>query len=350
MRTWTCLLACLLPMTTAASARADAASVDRPVEVPLQALSPLATNEEVMRRTFPPTSLDRVAQVQAAGGDVPSGQAIDPVDETLELFVPPLPPGGRYGLLVYVMPGDSLRMPEDWPEVFAREGFIYVSALRSSNDASVQGRRLPLALHAVEHVRARYPVDPERVYVGGFSGGARMAQWLATAWPDVFRGAALTGGSLQVGEHTYGLPPRALALSFLRERRLVFATGSDDALNGGIDRRNRKVLQALCFQGYTHVPQLRTGHWLPSAAGIGRVLQALQQPVESSPAFDRCLATLDDDIAARLARVQALVEAGKMQDAGEALGDMEDRYGGLAEDRALPLARRIAAARPGGAE
>lgn len=325
------------------AASACLAAPTTPRIVPLESLSPLASTPEIVRRTFSPTSQDRLHQVQAKTGKTPPEYSIDPAKEELELFVPPLPESGRYGLLVFIMPAPIL-MPEDWRRPLSRAGYILVSAQRSGNSQSVQGRRIPLALHAYEHVNSRYPIDPSRVFIGGFSGGSRMAQWTAMAYPDVFRGAMLVGGSLQIGEYEVIFPPRDLALKFLSSSKLVFATGSEDALNGGIDRRNRKVLESLCFQGYVRVAQMRLGHWLPSGGGLARVLAELEKPVVTGPGFEECVQGLDADIERRLGEVEALVAAGRMSEAGIVLGRMEDRYGGLAGDRAVPLARIISQA------
>lgn len=335
-----------LPLHTAffvLAAPACLAASPAPRLVPLESLSPLATTAEIVRRTFSPTSQDRLRQVQAKTGKMPPEHSIDPAQEELELFVPPLPADGRYGLLVWIMPG-PIPMPEDWRQPLERAGFIFVSAQRSGNDQSVFERRIPLALHGYEHVRTRYPIDPERVFIGGFSGGSRMAQLTAMSYPEVFRGAMLVGGSLKIGEYQVVLPPRDLALKFLSSTRLVFATGSDDGLNGGIDRRNRKVLQSLCFQGYSHMPQLRLGHWLPTGGGLARVLGELQKPLPVSDKFDGCVRDLDADIDRRLADVETMMGAGRMREAGISLGEMEDHYGGLAGERAVPLARTISQA------
>ena len=319
------------------------AASPEPRIVPLESLSPLATTTEIVRRTFSPTSQDRLRQAQAKTRKTPPEHTIDPTKEELELFVPALPESGRYGLLVFIMPAPIV-MPEDWRLPLERAGMIFVSAQRSGNSQSVFERRIPLALHAYEHVRSRYPVDPGRVFIGGFSGGSRMAQYTAMAYPEVFRGAMLVGGSLKIGEYQVVLPPRDVALKFLSSTKLVFATGSEDGLNGGIDRRNRKVLESLCFQGYSRVAQMRLGHWLPTGGGLARVLAELEKPVVPDPGFDACVQALDADIEQRLAAVEAMMASGRMREAGIALGEMEDHYGGLAGDRAVPLARTISQA------
>jgi dienelactone hydrolase len=56
--------------------------------------------------------------------------------------------------------------------------------------------RMGLALDAAHNVRARYDVDPGRVYIAGYSGGAGCAADLVRAYPDVFSGVfCIDGGS-----------------------------------------------------------------------------------------------------------------------------------------------------------
>ena len=70
-------------------------------------------------------------------------------------------------------------------------------------------------------MRARYPIDPKRVYVGGLSGGSRAAEMTALAYPDVFRGALLNAGSDPIGgEAGIYLPPAELFRRF-QETKLV---------------------------------------------------------------------------------------------------------------------------------
>src|SRR5207302_469453 len=89
-------------------------------------------------------------------------------------------------------------------------------------------RREPLALLAAHNLMRRYPVDPERVYVGGFSGGARVAMRLALGYPDLFRGAILNAGSDPIGGAEIPLPPRELFMRFQSSTRIVYVTGERD--------------------------------------------------------------------------------------------------------------------------
>jgi len=87
-----------------------------------------------------------------------------------------------------------------------------VTAANSGNDAPTIDRREPLALLAAHNTMKQYPVDPQQVYIGGFSGGARVALRLALAYPDVFHGALLNAGSDRYSTHPFHLSLAKLGL------------------------------------------------------------------------------------------------------------------------------------------
>ena len=76
---------------------------------------------------------------------------------------------------------------------------LVVSAAHSGNDEATFARREPLALLAAHNIRKQYPVDSDRIYIAGFSGGSRIALRLALGYPDVFRGVILNAGSAPIG-------------------------------------------------------------------------------------------------------------------------------------------------------
>jgi pimeloyl-ACP methyl ester carboxylesterase len=100
---------------------------------------------------------------------------------------------------------------------------IFVTAAQSDNEADVLNRPEPLALLAAHNIMQRYPVDPQQVYVGGFSGGARMALRLARAFPDLFHGALLNASSDPIGNAQIPLPPQELLFQFQESTRIVYA-------------------------------------------------------------------------------------------------------------------------------
>ena len=71
-----------------------------------------------------------------------------------------------------------------------------------------------------------YSLDPARVYIGGFSGGAHVATMVATGKPELFKGGIFVGGAVAWGDE---LPP---SIDEVRKNPYVFIAGSNDvALN-----------------------------------------------------------------------------------------------------------------------
>ncbi|HEY2276505.1 MAG TPA: PHB depolymerase family esterase [Steroidobacteraceae bacterium] len=159
------------------------------------AYSPLSASAEIVRRLLSPLAAAEVQRSLASSSERLSEQSIDLETERFVLYVPAHAPADGYALLAFVPPWDEAQLPHGWAPVLDRYGVIFVSAAHSGNSADVIGRREPLALLAAWNVMQRYRVDPQRVYVGGFSGGSRVALRLGLAYPDLFRGALLNAGS-----------------------------------------------------------------------------------------------------------------------------------------------------------
>ena len=153
-------------------------------------------NREILRRMLTPLAFAQMEKVVARSGKSLQTQPLDLKDERFTVYVPatPPPPAG-YGLLVFVPPWDDARLPDGWSSILDARGIVFVTAAQSGNEQGVVNRRAPLALLAEENTVRRYRIDPARIYVGGFSGGSRVAMRLALAYPDIFTGASGKTGS-----------------------------------------------------------------------------------------------------------------------------------------------------------
>jgi predicted esterase len=245
--------------------------------------------------------------------------------------------------MVFVWPADDIQVPADWWKVLRDRHMIYVASRRSGNTENIFDRRVPLALHGYEYVRNKYNVDPERVYIGGFSGGSRTAQRVAMAYPDVFRGAFLVGGSDTLGgESGFTLPSEEISRTLQKRTRFIFSTGGDDSVNRAKDARTRKNLEALCMQGVRVVPQNGVEHWVPNGRGFIRVLNELERTISQIEDAEACDENLRKFIDEGLASVEQKIEDGDLKMAGELLGQLDAQYGGLATPKSVALARSIA--------
>lgn len=317
----------------------DAAATTR-----FDAYGPLSRNTEMMRRLLSPLTARLLdAQVKMSGEGLRE-QSIDLAREQFALHVPPRPPAGGYALLVFVSPWPQARMPAAWAPVLDRHSMIFVSADRSGNDADLLDRREPLALLAAYNVMQKYPIDPHRVFIGGFSGGSRVALRLALGYPDLFRGALLMAGSDPVGTAAIPLPPAPLFRLFRQSSRLVYLTGEQDADHLAMDERSRASLHNWCVAGATSAPAPWTGHQLPPPQALDRALSLLAQPApDDTPRLADCRASLDRKLAAQLDKVRQLTGQGKFAEARKLLLDIDARYGGLAAPQSVSMQESLPA-------
>ena len=246
--------------------------------------SPLSRSEEIARRTLTPLMFQRGQQGLAATGRAFREQPIDLTGESFALHVPGgAPPKDGYGLLVFIPPSSEPAPPPMWGPPLDRHGLIFVSAANSGNETSVLDRRLPLALLAYENVRARFPIDPRRVYVGGFSGGSRVAERAALAYPDLFRGALLNAGSDPIGgEAGIYLPAPELFWKF-EETKLAYVTGDADQLHLDADGVSRASMRSWCVFNIETVNARSLGHEPLDATSFNRALDALERPSSVDP-------------------------------------------------------------------
>jgi dienelactone hydrolase len=247
--------------------------------------------------------------------------------------------------MVFIPPWPEAAFPHAWIPALDRHGMILVTAAHIDNDASMMARRLPMALLAARNVVDRYPVDPERVYVGGFSGGARVALRLAVGYPDLFRGGLIDASSDTLGD-AIPLPPADLFRRFQDSSRLVYLTGDQDDFNVTTAAHSRRSMEDRCVYDIDEETMPHVGHTPPDAAAFNHALDELEQHRTVDPAErDRCRAEMATEIDGALRRAEALIAAGKTDEARAALEKIDARYGGLAAPRSLELADRLDGAR-----
>lgn len=304
-------------------------------------VSPLSANLEIARRMLSPLSAAKIPEAMSRLGKQLAPQPVDPSKEHFVLYVPERMPASGYGLIVFVPPWQPAVLPQGWGPVLDDKGIIFVSAAQSGNDENVLGRRVPLALIAEENVARRYRLDPERIYIGGFSGGSRVALHIALAYPDVFRGALLDAGSDPIGTLQIPIPPRDLMARF-QTSRMVFVTGDGDDRIRTMDTANQHALRQWCAFRIDRVTIPNTGH---AVAGGGALSTALEKLERLAPAdaneVAACRSGIDHDLKDRLDRVQSQLGSGDVAAARDALDELDARFGGLAAPESIALSRRL---------
>jgi hypothetical protein len=192
---------------------------------------------------------------------------------------------GPWGLLAWISASDDPAIPSDWEEELGKRGLLFVSARRSGNQRHPLDR-FRLALDGTCNVCRRYQIDRRRIYVGGFSGGARMASMLGVAYADIFTGTLcvcgvnfykdVTGPEGKYYPATF-IPDSSVLLLGKRMGRFALLTGEHDE-----NRENTQRVSTSGFkrEGFRHVLYLEVpgmSHAMPDSKSLGRALDFLKE-------------------------------------------------------------------------
>jgi pimeloyl-ACP methyl ester carboxylesterase len=302
----------------------------------------LSSSAELVHRLLSPLNAIRVDKRLARSAVALRDQPIDLAHERFTVYVPSHPPTQGYGLLVFIPPWESAVLPRGWAAILDRRGVIFVSAAKSGNEANILDRREPLALLAAHNIMQRFHVNPERIYIGGFSGGSRVALRLALGFPDLFRGAFLNAGSDPIGDAQAPLPPAELFSRFQEMTRIVYITGQNDAINVDKDAASRQSMLEWCVFDWYAERSPWTGHEVAGSTVLDRALDKLDKHAEPNVArLNNCRLRINQELGKQLDQANDLLAAGNVDGARRLLDKIDTRYGGLAAPRSVDLAARI---------
>ncbi len=207
-----------------------------------------------------------------------------PYDVSLEKFDIIVPKkykkGDPHGLFIWVSPSPAPSISPEWEAVLAEKKLIFVGAHNSGNNREVFAR-MRMAVDANDNLRELYDIDDKRVYVSGFSGGARVASMLGVTYADMFTGAIAFMGvnfytdivsldKTEVFEARY-IPHEEIAELAKAEGRYVLVTGEKDfnlkntsaVFENGFKKEGFKAVELMNVPGQGHQPP--KGEWLKKA-------------------------------------------------------------------------------------
>jgi len=246
----------------------------------------VAPNQEELRFSTPSPLSSLEAQKERLGLDAEPEDGPDLSRTAFRVYLPKRFSEKRtYGLFVWNSPMDIGTLPTAWEKVFDTLKLIAIGPDDVGHDSPV-ARRIGLLLDAAHNATQRWSIDPERVYVGGFSEGARVPALLALNYPEVFRGGLYIGGvhwyrpvpRIDGGEGFWRgeLPaPNAERLTLAKERsRHAFLIGEKDPVFTQTDA----VYRLAKSDGFAHLlwlPIPRVGHATPKRKYIQRCFEFL---------------------------------------------------------------------------
>jgi len=185
-------------------------------------------------------------ELPASGKEAGRSAEIKLAQEKFYLFVPKNYTGTQpFGLLVFMSPSDAVAaVPSGWDSVMQEKKLIFVAPQKVGNDQPTS-RREALAVIAAGKLMELATIDTNRIYVSGFSGGARVASYASFAHPAVFNGVvAICGAGFcrkvdrvkTTTNDEYGsfLVDETRAAEAKARVKFVFVTGSKDFRYGNI--------------------------------------------------------------------------------------------------------------------
>jgi len=204
--------------------------------------------------------------------------------EWFQLVIPKnYKPTEPWGLFIWISASHAAAIPAEWQAVLAARKLLFVGALQSGNPRNLFDR-VRMAIDANVGMRRHYRIDGRRVYVSGFSGGARVASMVGVAFADLFSGTMpfmgvnfyteLPNSEGKVFGISY-LPDEEVLEIAKKKCRYVLVTGEKD-----FNRVNTHAADEHGFrkEGFASVLCLEVpglGHALPEAKWLEQGLEIL---------------------------------------------------------------------------
>ena len=190
-------------------------------------------------------------------------------DQRYALYLPPHKSNDAIPLVIFVPAGPTPIAWAFWKSFFQQRGIAYAEPYKAGNKCpGIQRTRI--VLDVLDDVRRRANIDTDRTYIGGYSGGGRVACAIAFALPECFGGVvpACAGGDLR-------------AESWLRQRakdRLSVAllTGETDFNRAEVERYRTPILENLGIRSRTWTVR-RLGHTLPAERTFRQAFDWLEE-------------------------------------------------------------------------
>ncbi len=127
------------------------------------------------------------------------GNGYDSAKQTYDLYLPDRKdPKKPIGAILFINAGDDAGGWKEFEPVCTKLGFAFVG-VRGAGNGVPGPKRVRIVLDCFDDVRKQVPLDPDRTYLSGFSGGARMACAIGMSQPEYFGGVLplAAGGELR---------------------------------------------------------------------------------------------------------------------------------------------------------
>jgi dienelactone hydrolase len=186
-----------------------------------------------------------------------------------DLYVPPRPTKKPMAMILFIAPDNKPTAWKRFEPLCKQQGILFAEPSGAGNNCPPK-KRVRIVLDVLDDVRRHYPLDAERTYLAGFSGGGRIACAIAFALPEYFGGVLPICASGDLREE-----------SWLRQRvvdRLSIAllTGDKDFNRGEVERLRGPMLKEVGVTTRVWV-QPGMGHAMPSEKVLAEAFRWLDE-------------------------------------------------------------------------
>ena len=239
---------------------------NRVLRVPLAKFS--GEDQAFLRKHFAIVQVDEIPPAPALVEDdsitQPKGQALGPISagegSTYHLYIPKsLPRGRKHPLMMILNPhhGNNGTLTR-YQAGAERNGWILITSVESANEVN-STEAMSSILKAIDHAKSTLPVDPERIFTGGFSGGSARSFQVAAEIKSAGILACGMGGEYTNTPVTRDLPIYILAGSNCYHRTAgastlaKFGPKSKDSLARYFPGNHDRASAELMEDGMTHL-------------------------------------------------------------------------------------------------
>ncbi|HTU16608.1 MAG TPA: hypothetical protein VMG10_00985 [Gemmataceae bacterium] len=180
----------------------------------------------------------------------------DSTAQQYELFVPRRQTKKLLPVILFISP--SLE-PMGWKQLerlCKQQGVLFAGPRGAGNDCPPK-KRVRIVLDVLDDLRRHYPIDADRTYLAGFSGGGRIACAIAFALPEYFGGVMPICASGDLREESW------LRQRVLDRLSVALLTGEKDSNRGELERLRGPMLKEVGATARVWV-QSGMGHGIPS--------------------------------------------------------------------------------------
>jgi predicted esterase len=202
----------------------------------------------------------------------------DSTKQSYDLFIPeranlkkPMP------AVLFISAAETPQDGRAYEAICRQQGFIFIS-VRNAGNTVKETKRTRIVLDCFDDVRRQVPLDPDRTYIAGLSGGGRMACAIGFALPEYFGGIMpmAAGGELR---NEAWLVHRAID-----RLSVALITGQNDYNRGEVEKFRGPRWKEMGIRTKWWV-QPGVGHNLANQAAFAEALKFLEAGREQRAAL-----------------------------------------------------------------